>query len=74
MAATSIALGLRRRGMRPSSPSIAWLAKRGALLALGAAGAWVASPIATPAWSFYLAVAASAALMGLYASHLPPRL
>ncbi len=63
-----------RSGVRHASPSIAWLAKRGALAAAGGAVVWAATPLPWPAWSFYLLSAVAAACAGLYVAHLPTRL
>lgn len=63
-----------RSGARHASPSVAWLAKRAAVLAVGLALAWIVLPIAWPAWAHYLACAMAAGSAGLYVSHLPLRL
>lgn len=74
--ATSLGLWDRRRlrsGARHASPSISWLAKRGAMAAFAAAAVWACSPVLWPAWSFYLACAAGSACVGVYVAHLPAR-
>lgn len=75
--AVSLGLWDRRRlraGARHASPSAAWIAKRLALAALGAAVLYGVSAILWPAWFFYASCLLFAAGIGLYLTHLPTRL
>lgn len=74
LAAAAIFVGLHARRSGRASPTVAWLAKRGALVALGLAVAWVLTPLPWPAWSFYLACAGFAGAAGVYVANLPARL